>query len=80
MITMTTGQLPIPVRARRGHAILRNLPMDLLNLRESLDLTQTEVGALTGLSKSTIWRIEQGRDVRMFCMLAVLDWMGAQQS
>ena len=77
---MSTGQMPIPVRARRGHAILRNLPMDLLNLRKSLDLSQTEVGRECRLSKSTIWRIENGRDVRMFCLEAVLDWMGAQQS
>jgi len=35
-------------------------PSELKQARESLNLTQTELGDLLGLSRVTVWRLETG--------------------
>lgn len=78
-MTMDIGLRPAAYRAKRAALILRNLPADLRAFRDDRDLTMRQVADETGLSRSTVWRIEHGRDVRMYCLLAVLDWMGNRQ-
>jgi DNA-binding XRE family transcriptional regulator len=62
-------------RAAATRAMLNRVGADLRRMRYARGISIVQAAAETGLSRSTIWRLENGGDVRMFCLMAALDWM-----
>lgn len=76
---MTDHEMARRVAARHAYVLgrgLRHLPAMLKAYRAAKGLTMAQAGAAVGVARMTIWRIENGKDVRMHLLVAVLDWMG----
>ena len=57
-------------------AILRSLGTTLLSVRTARGLSLREVSRATGVSFSTITRIEHGEDCNLSSAIAVIEWLG----
>jgi DNA-binding XRE family transcriptional regulator len=76
---MSEHEMDRRVAARHAYVLgrgLKHFPAMLKAYRAAKGLTMAEAGAQVGVSRMTICRIENGRDVRMHLLVAVLDWMG----
>lgn len=76
---MTDHELDRRVAARHAYVLgrgLKHFPAMLKAYRTAKGLTMNQAGAAVGVARMTIWRIENGKDVRMHLLVAVLDWMG----
>lgn len=78
---MTDQELDLRIGRRYAYdaaRALRHLPTMLRAYRRARGLTMAQAAAQVGVARMTIWRIENGKDVRMHLLVAVLDWMGRQ--
>jgi DNA-binding XRE family transcriptional regulator len=76
---MTDHEMSRRVAARHAYVLgrgLKHLPAMLKAYRAAKGLTMAQAAAQVGVSRMTIWRIENDKDVRMHLLVAVLDWMG----
>lgn len=76
---MTEHDMDRRVAARHAYVLgrgLKHFPAMLKAYRAAKGLTMAQAGAAVGVARMTIWRLENGKDVRMHLFTAVLDWMG----
>lgn len=76
---MTDNELDLRIARRMAYDARKALKQSALALRtyrRARGLTTVRAAAESGLSRMTINRIENGKDVRMHLLVAVLDWMG----
>jgi DNA-binding XRE family transcriptional regulator len=78
---MTEHEMDVRDRIAARHAYvlgrgLKHLPAMLKAYRAAKGLTMAQAAAQVGVARMTIWRLENGKDVRMHLLVAVLDWMG----
>jgi DNA-binding XRE family transcriptional regulator len=60
--------------------ILTQLPDAVINERALRDLSQQQAAAHIGISRSSLLRIEAGRDTRLHTALKVLEWIQASRT